>query len=278
VTGVGASDDLSTRRGSVGELLGAWPSDDRLSVPAVARCRPVGPTTVVLGSAQRSAVEPGASGPAARAAFGGTIAVTVRRGGGGAVLVRPGGQVWLDLWLPRGHRLWDEDPAVTAVRVGRAWAAGLTDVGGQELRVHEGRLGLLDGDDSGRGDRGWDTAPLDALGRAVCFAAVGPGEVVTGAHRRKVVGISQLRTRAGARVLTMAPLTTDPGPLVATLLQLGLLHGDAADLGATAASRAIGLAELALVDAHDGGAVERVEQAVVGHLLARGDIAAASPG
>ncbi len=51
-------------------------------------------------------------------------------------------------------------------------------------------------------------------GRA-CFAGLGPGEVTIGG--RKAVGISQRRTRAGARFQCVAYERWDPGPLAALL-------------------------------------------------------------
>ena len=53
------------------------------------------------------------------------------------------------------------------------------------------------------------------LGGTVCFAGRGPGEVLVG--DAKLVGISQRRTRAGARFQCAVPVYWDPAPL-ATLL------------------------------------------------------------
>lgn len=55
-------------------------------------------------------------------------------------------------------------------------------------------------------------------GRLVCFGAVGPGEVSVAG--RKVVGISQRRTRGGARFQCLVLDGWDPGPLL-DLLELG---------------------------------------------------------
>ena len=49
----------------------------------------------------------------------------------------------------------------------------------------------------------------------VCFAGVGPGEVSAGTA--KVVGVAQRRTRHGARLHSMAPLSWEPAPLLALL-------------------------------------------------------------
>ena len=59
------------------------------------------------------------------------------------------------------------------------------------------------------------------VGRLVCFATVGAGEVTApgGDGPRKVVGISQRRTRAAARFQCAAYRRWDPDPL-ARLLRL----------------------------------------------------------
>src|SRR5690606_22436359 len=53
------------------------------------------------------------------------------------------------------------------------------------------------------------------LGRVACFAACGPGEVAVAG--RKVVGISQRRTRHLARFQCLVYLEWDPGPLLRVL-------------------------------------------------------------
>ena len=78
-------------------------------------------------------------------------------------------------------------------------------------------LGLGPLEDSGRlvrHDGRWSDRDL---GARACFAAVGPGELVL--DGRKVLGISQRRTRAGARFQCLAYRRWDPESL------LGLLAG-----------------------------------------------------
>lgn len=281
VTAVVGTWAVVERQATAEALLGPWPSLAQRRLPTVARCRPTGPAVVVLGSAQRRALpaagtgqpeasaEAGAEGRSQGPAdLGPTIDVVVRRAGGGAVQVFPGGQAWLDIWVPRNDPAWADDPAVTAAWIGHAWAEALGDLGVTGAAVHTGGLGVpvAPGPEGAEGGMG----PLDDLGRAVCFASLGPGEVVVGPDRRKLVGISQLRTRAGARVLTMAPLHWDPLPLLRTLAALGVV--DAAgirELARAAAERAVGLERLGL----RGPAptvIERVERAVLGRLLSTG--------
>ena len=122
--------------------------------------------TLVLGSAQTGVeVAPG-------------IEVVRRRSGGGAVLLRPGGVLWVDVLVPRGDVLWEEDVARSTWWLGEVWASALADLGIDAV-VHRGPM------EPGR----W--------GAMACFAGVGPGEVLVGG--RKSVGVSQRRDRSGAR-------------------------------------------------------------------------------
>lgn len=127
--------------------------------------------TVVLGSTQPITVV-----DADRARRGG-VEVVRRRSGGGAVLLHPRAQVWADLWVPRGDPLWSPEPRASAIVAGEWWARAL---GFADLRVHRGPSVPAPGSD------------------VICFAGVGPGEVVWGT--RKVVGLAQWRSREGVLV------------------------------------------------------------------------------
>lgn len=118
------------------------------------------------------------------------VDVVRRRSGGGAVLLEPGDVAWIDVVVPRGDALWHDDVAVAAEWLGEAWAAALADLGVAGGDVHRGGLAC------GR------------LGAVVCFDGTGPGEVAVGGQ--KVVGISQRRTRAGARFQCSVPLAWRP--------------------------------------------------------------------
>jgi lipoate-protein ligase A len=132
---------------------------------------------LVLGSAQRDDVVDAA----AVAARG--LAVARRRSGGGAVLVDPASCCWLDLVVPRGDALWDDDVVRSFGWVGETWAAALGSLGVAATVAPAPR-------------------PPDDAGRLVCFAGLGAGEVLVGG--RKVVGLSQRRTRGHARFQCMA--------------------------------------------------------------------------
>jgi lipoate-protein ligase A len=130
---------------------------------------------LVLGSAQLPRTVPG-------------LEVCHRRSGGGAVLVLPGEVLWIDVLLPRGDPVWDDDVGRASHWLGETWREAL-GVG----VVHTGPMIRTEWSD------------------LICFAGVGPGEVlVDGA---KVVGISQRRTRAGARFQCAVMRTWDPTEL-----------------------------------------------------------------
>lgn len=132
---------------------------------------PSGPA-LVLGSAQRE----WSADAAATAAAG--VEVVRRRSGGGAVYVAPQRCLWLDVVVPRGDPRWSDDVREATYWLGAAWVEALGRVG-LEASLHRGGL---------------DQAPWS---RSVCFAGLGPGEVLI--DSRKAVGVSQRRTRAGAR-------------------------------------------------------------------------------
>jgi lipoate-protein ligase A len=142
---------------------------------------------LVLGSTQdRSLVD-------LDLAVGLGIDVVHRRSGGGVVFVAPDDPLWVDVLLPAGDPLWDDDVGRATWWLGAAWAAALAEVGVAGAEVHHGPLAC------GR------------LGRLVCFATVGAGEVTVGGQ--KVVGVSQRRARAGARFQCAAYHGWGPAPL-----------------------------------------------------------------
>jgi lipoate-protein ligase A len=130
---------------------------------------------LVLGSAQPMA------GVDVEACHRAGVDVVRRRSGGGAVLLEPGDASWVDLVVPRYDPLWDDDIARAAHWIGGAWAQALVAGGasGEAVTVHRGPL--VRGPWSDR----------------VCFAGIGPGEVLV--EGAKLVGVSQRRTRSGGR-------------------------------------------------------------------------------
>lgn len=148
-------------------------------------------TALVLGSAQRGEVAD------QRTAAARGVEVVRRNSGGGAVLLEPGRCLWLDVLLPRDDLRWEDDVGRSAYWLGEVWAEALRERG-VDADVHHGGL------------------EKTAWGRLVCFGAVGPGEVTVGG--RKVVGISQRRTRNGARFQCLVLDAWEPGPLLELLL------------------------------------------------------------
>ena len=155
----------------------------------VAVAREVTGPTLVLGSTQAGGVVDAATMRARG------VELARRRGGGGAVYLGPGEQLWLDVWIPRQDPLWVADVSVAAEWVGAWWTAALASagVGQQGVEVHTGR-----------------SVPGPS-GDLVCFAGRGPGEVFS--DGRKVVGLSQWRAREGALFSSCAYVRWDPEPL-----------------------------------------------------------------
>lgn len=128
---------------------------------------------LVLGSSQADDVV-----DRDRAAAAG-VAIARRRSGGGAVLLVPGDHVWIDVWLPRADPRWVDDVVRAADWLADRWVVAADALGSEALTVHRGN------------------ASVDPWSRLVCFAGRGPGEVFAGG--RKLVGLSQRRTRAWTR-------------------------------------------------------------------------------
>jgi lipoate---protein ligase len=142
-------------------------------------------SALVLGSSQPELV---ADLEACRAAG---VDVVRRRSGGGAVLVQPGSLLWVDLVVPAGDPLWSADVGRATWWVGEAWARALSQTGFGALDVWRGPML----------HNQWSSL--------VCFAGLGPGEVVD-VNRSKVVGISQRRTRRGSLFQCACILSWEP--------------------------------------------------------------------
>jgi len=212
---VGPADVLHARDG--------WESD----VPVV-RLLEVTTPALVLGSTQPAAdVDPDAA-----RALG--VDVVRRSSGGGAVLLVPGEHVWIDVVLPRHDDAWTDDVSHAARWLGRRWAEALAP---RDVTVHEGRL------------EGGD------LGRTVCFAGRGPGEVFVG--DAKVVGVSQARRRDAARFQALVHGVVRPDDYVR------LLAPALGTIGAVPAARAIAAGVATLEEAGDPlGLAERLSDAL----------------
>jgi len=138
------------------------------------------------------------------------------------VLVRPGEVLWADVLLPADDPLWEADVGRSFHWLGQAWVDALA-----ALDV----------------DAGWHDGPMVCTPwcRQVCFAGIGQGEVTV--EGRKVVGMSQRRTRAGALIQCAALLQWDPAAMV--------------DLLALDADALTGLEKVAAALPVDGAALEQ---------------------
>ena len=124
-----------------------------------------------------------------------------RRSGGGLVILEPGSAAWIDVFVPPSHPAWENDIGRASWWIGRLWAETLHALDSTvEAAVHEGPL----------------LRPEE--GRLYCFAGLGPGEVTV--DHQKVVGVSQRRTRSGARFQTVCLLRPAPQPAADLLRHL----------------------------------------------------------
>ncbi len=148
-------------------------------------------SAVALGSSQRNEVID------RERAISAGLRIARRRSGGGVVLIVPGQQAWVEFLVPRGDPLWNDDIVRASFWVGDIWCETLAAVGMPGGTVHRGRSEVGDWSDT------------------VCFAGMGPGEVrVDG---RKVMGLSQRRSRDWTRIQTMVHTVWDPETLVGVL-------------------------------------------------------------
>ena len=162
--------------GAVSDLLEV--AEPPEGTPRLARMHTVDRPGLVLGSTQKLTAADQNQASTAGAE------VLRRRSGGGAVLLAPGGQVWVDFFVPAADPLWSDDVSHAALWVGELWSAVIEPFVAETISIYSGRL------------------VADRWGRLVCFAGAGPGEVFVGGL--KVVGISQRRSRHRARIQTTA--------------------------------------------------------------------------
>jgi lipoate-protein ligase A len=144
--------------------------------------------TLVLGSSQR------ADSVEFIAASRMGIDVVRRRSGGGGVLLWPDEFVWLDLEIPASDELWSDDVGRAMWWVGELWCSALGDLA-PEATARRGRL------------------IRSRWSSDVCFAGMGPGEVMV--RGAKLVGVSQRRTRDAARFQSMIHLRWRPDVVAA---------------------------------------------------------------
>jgi lipoate-protein ligase A len=133
------------------------------------------------------------------------------------VLVAAGEASWWDVFIPAGDRLWQTDVGRAFHWLGQAWAEAL------------GSIGLA---------ATWYDGPMrhTPWSRRVCFAGLGPGEVLV--DGRKAVGLSQRRTRTTTLFQCCVMLRWDPR---AILELLALQAAERAEAARTLAGVAVGI-------------------------------------
>ena len=177
--------------------------------------------TLVLGSSQNEAsIDP------ARCRRAG-IAIVRRRTGGGAVLVSAEDLIWFDLVIGRDDPLWMADVSRAFEWVGATCTAALARLG-VHTEMHTGAL---------------RSTPLSP---AICFAGLGSGELTL--DGRKLVGISQRRTRTHAR-FQVAVLRQWSGTTHADLLAVPAVERDAIATVLDAAAIGIEIDSVSFFDA-----------------------------
>jgi len=179
-------------------------------------------SALVLGSSQSDTV----IDRAWAAAEG--VDVARRRSGGGIVALRPGLETWIDVIVPSTSPLWSNDVGHAFHWLGALWAT-----------VVEELINPRPGSNTAAGDTpGSDRAPADrhdirvhhgplqggVAGKLICFASLGPGEVTV--EGRKVVGISQRRTRTAARFQSVVAWQWDAGLLRRCVTQRAWAEAD----------------------------------------------------
>lgn len=198
------------------------------------------PRTVTLCRVRGSALVLGSTQPDGDvdrdAATSSGLEVTRRRTGGGAVVVEPGALAWVDVYVSRDDPLWVPDVGRAFWWLGEAWAGALAALGVNGAEVHRRR-------------------PITTVWSSkVCFAGVGAGEVTV--RGRKVVGMAQRRTRAGAMFQCAALVQWDARRLLDVL---ALAESERDEGAAALAGTAAGVGPTAGVD--------DLEQALVSHLF-----------
>lgn len=118
-----------------------------------------------------------------------------RRSGGGLVVLSPTNSLWIDVFIPPTDSRWSDDVGRAFDWLGQLWGEVVARLAPEAtVQVHRG-------------------APVNRpAGQLLCFAGVGQGEVLVNGH--KVVGLSQRRSRAGARFQSLLLLSWDPAPAI----------------------------------------------------------------
>ncbi|MSV57111.1 MAG: hypothetical protein F2909_00735 [Actinobacteria bacterium] len=161
------------------------------SDPVISLFTPVQPA-IILGSTQeRSLINE-------KACLANKIEIVKRRSGGGIVFLAEDSTIWIDVEIPREHSLWLKDVGDSSLWLGEVFKKELSELCDVKLELHR------------------DALIKTAWSSLICFAGRGPGEVFS-QDGRKVVGISQRRTRDWARFQCAISLQWKPELLLELL-------------------------------------------------------------
>ena len=131
------------------------------------------------------------------------VEVVERRSGGGLVFVSSRHTLWVDVIVPRTHPAWRVDVGRASEWIGEVWLDALSrsSLAGVDrpLSIHRG------------------AQEATTWSKLICFAGRGPGEIFD-ERGRKVVGISQRRTRSWARFQCALSLRWEPSVFVDLIL------------------------------------------------------------
>ncbi len=145
------------------------------------------------------------------------VDVVKRHSGGGLVLVSARHTLWVDVIVPSSHPAWRVDVGRASEWMGEVWLDTLTrsssGIDGDSFTLHRGA---------------YESTTWSKL---VCFAGRGPGEIFDD-RGRKVVGISQRRTRSWARFQCALSLLWEPSMFVDLVVD-GPRPSDVAEAGHT---------------------------------------------
>lgn len=136
------------------------------------------------------------------------VDVVRRNSGGGLVWLDAAEASWVDVFVPTGDPLYRFDVSASTLWLGRAIAAALTTLGIRAAACEQPELGTLVTSADVRAGRATDGD--------LCMATIGRGEVVVD-DAAKLVGISQRRNRAGARMSCVWYRHVNPAPYLELL-------------------------------------------------------------
>ncbi len=211
------------------------------NTPAAVHWYAIAPPALMLGPAQ----SPDVINAAACTEAGVTVQ---RRKSGGGVVLADENLLNLDLAIPRQHPLFTVDVTQSYAWIGEVWGAALQNLGlaARLISIAEARA---------------DAQTLDAPLKHICFAGLSPYEVAVG--QRKVVGLAQVRRKAGALIQCGVHLQWEPKRTAA------LIAAPASDRSALAdqlAERVAGLSDL-LDQPVDATEVAVSVEAALGQLI-----------